>query len=198
MSIEALLWVDLETTGSNEDKDCIIEVGAILTTTDLEAKETWNHVITPTPLGLGRLMQNGVVRPMHEKNGLLADIVERGCGIKPHESEADILHALQDVWGYNPKTVLLAGSGVGHFDRRFIKKQMPKLDNFLHYACLDIGVVRRATELFGYVHPAKGEEPNTKKTHRALDDIELHLKEARIFRNAWMWGLTPKFRKEAS
>lgn len=73
-----LLWLDLETTGTDETKDSIIEIGCILTTPDLRDKEptaTFQRIISPSDEALGRLLRNGIVREMHEANGLLDDLL---------------------------------------------------------------------------------------------------------------------------
>lgn len=175
MSIDALLWVDLETTGSNEKKDCIIEVGAILTDPKLHTLWEFERVVSPKPLGLGRLLQNPVVKEMHERNGLLERILGGFANAAAHVVEQELLYKLNE---YQPRTVLLAGSGVGHFDRRFIKAEMGRLDNFLHYACLDVGSIRRLCQ---FTDVKTVDLPNDRKTHRALDDIRLHVAEARMF-----------------
>lgn len=186
MAIKALLWMDLETTGSDEGKDCIIEVGAVVTSTDLtQLSPDLSWAVEPTDRGLGRLLRNPVVRKMHQENGLLDDIYR---GFEDTEHRLPRIHVVEDyllkeLSIYQPKTVMLAGSGVGHFDRRFIKAEMPQLNNFLHYACLDVGVVRRMFEMWqpngGLL--ALAESCQRRKTHRALDDIQAHVSEARIY-----------------
>ena len=77
---------------------------------------------------------------------------------------------------------VLAGSGVSHFDCRFIRHYLPELEAFLRYWMIDIGVVRRMYELWvGELPTAVNEE----KTHRALDDVYCHLEEARTFIALW-------------
>lgn len=177
---DLLLWLDLETTGSDETKDSIIEVGCILTTYDLNAVGEFQAVVTPEPLGYGRMMLNPTVRAMHEANNLLWELSE-GNGRRPHEVTNDLMRWLADSGASQGRTVL-AGSGVGHFDRRFIARYMPQLDRFLRYWCIDIGVIRRAHEMWvGSVVSTENEN----KTHRAIDDVWCHLKEARIFRDLW-------------
>lgn len=177
-----LLWIDLETTGSDVDKDCIIEIGAILTTTDLEVLGEWQCVVRPSAEGLGRLVQSPVVREMHERNDLLRTLFDGGNFVwSQHAATKGLLKWLGDLGAKEGRTVL-AGSGVGHFDRRFIARYMPQLDRFLRYWCIDIGVVRRAHEMWVGTEVSTA---NDGKTHRALDDIRCHLDEARAFKALW-------------
>lgn len=177
---DTLLWLDLETTGSDVAHDCIIEVGCILTTTDLTHLGEFQAVVLPEPEGYGRMMLNDFVRNMHADNGLLEDLTA-GLGKKPHEVTKSLLKWAADLGAKEGRTVL-AGSGVGHFDRKFIDRYMPPLSRFLRYWCIDTGVLRRAHEMWvGTVVSTA----NDAKTHRALDDVRCHLAEAQAFRDLW-------------
>lgn len=181
-----LLWLDLETTGSDETKDCIIEVGCILTTDALEEVAEWECVVRPTAEGFGRLMLNPVVRSMHASNGLLEALDPLGEAgheelPRPDQAAKSLLTWLALNDAKKDRTVL-AGSGVGHFDRRFIARWMPQVDRFLRYWCIDIGVVRRAHGMWVGTPVSSA---NDAKTHRALDDARCHLAEARAFKALW-------------
>lgn len=173
---KALLWVDLETTGSDKEADEIIEIGAIVTDFDYVEAGRYHAVCLPSDVGLARLRNNPVVLKMHTANGLLADL-EAGRGVSLEAAEDDMVLWLRD---YSDHQLMLAGSGVGHFDRGFITRDMPALSAKLSYPNLDIGVVRRFLALAG-VLPAKSDKTG-KKNHRAFDDIALHLAEARQYR----------------
>lgn len=182
-----LLWLDLETSGSDEAKDCIIEVGCVLTTEVLDEIGAWTCVVRPTPEGYGRLMLNPTVREMHETNGLLPMMRELAAfgeaeWPRPDQAAKQLLAWLEDNGARQGRTVL-AGSGVGHFDRRFLDRYMPQVSRFLRYWCIDIGVVRRA---HGMWVGSEVSTANDAKTHRALDDAYCHLDEARAFRNLWL------------
>lgn len=177
-----LLWTDLETTGSDVAKDCIIEVGMVLTTADLEEISTFSSLVKPTDAGLGRLMMNEIVRGMHQNNGLLDEIIKMGKDApRVDEVARGILKWLEGSNAPQGK-VVLAGSGVGHFDRAFIQKYMPQVMNFLRYWVIDVGVIRRGMELWTEVElPVKQED----KAHRALADVRFCLGEARFFQQVW-------------
>jgi oligoribonuclease len=182
ISENMLLWTDLETSGSDVAKDCIIEVGCILTTHDLEEISTFQALVHPSERGLGRLMMNSVVREMHQKNGLLDEVVKLGKDApRVDEVSRAILKWLEANKAPQGKTVL-CGSGVGHFDRHFIQKYMPQLYSYLRYWVIDTGVIRRAHQMW------TGEDlrsEDDEKAHRAMDDIRHHLDEARMFKALW-------------
>lgn len=184
----ALLWVDLETTGTDEKSDDIIEIGAVLTDFNLNKIGTsFSQVVEPDDFALGRLMKNQVVRQMHEANGLLDDVISgRSVDIATaqHYMYKWITLAINHrVRKGDPAKFrfMLAGSGVAHFDRRFIKQELPLIDGLLTFSPLDVGMVRRFLKLSGVEVDSVGDNSD-RKNHRALDDIELHLEEARAYK----------------
>lgn len=180
---DTLLWLDLETTGSSVDHDSIIEIGAVLTTTDLTEMAEFSMVIDPSDEALGRMLRCAPVKAMHEANGLLAEVME-GTGNKPHDASKALLAWLEENGAKQGRTVL-AGSGVAHFDRRFIDRYMPQVSRYLRYWVIDIGVIRRAHDMWVGTEVSTA---NDAKTHRSVDDVRCHLAEARAFRDLWQNG----------
>lgn len=181
-----MLWLDLETTGTNEHEDLILEIGVVLTDMDLNTIHSYG-----TPIGEHGLAEfvltnkeDPFVLDMHTENGLLSDLAE-GYGVERAQAEREILDMLGHV-GVKKKACILAGSGVAHFDRRFLAVGFPELDRHLAYPTFDIGVIRRA-EMFW----APGWLPtrNDEKPHRAVQDAELHLADARTYRDAFVAAL---------
>ena len=163
------LFLDLETTGSS-DTDSIIEIGAVLTYTDKVFTEIFEFHSNVFPRN-GSFM-SPFVRKMHEDNGLLNEL-ELGHGRWIPDVEADLLNQIIEVI-HNDRLVL-AGSGVGHFDRRFIKREMSTLDARMVYYPLDVGTTRRLACIAGVTN-----DPPS-KPHRALADARLALAEARMY-----------------
>lgn len=168
------LWLDLETTGSDENVHHIIEIGAIITNDKLEFIDDWWTIVNP-PSWAG--MDDVVVR-MHIKSGLLATFEDYGNDSWDiAQADGMIVEWLKGNGALQGGKIILAGSGVGHFDRRFIRKYMPLLEKRLTFAPFDVGQVRRFLTLAGVV----GRPKDDPKTHRALKDAEEHLAEARKF-----------------
>lgn len=181
---DLILFLDLETTGTDEKLDDIIEVGLSLvdaTKDDYPEIDSYSCVINPRDSAFVRMMDKRVVREMHEANGLMETILnfrETGMGAfgAPSYAEADILKWL-DVHRKGDDThIPLAGSGVLHFDRRFIKQWLPWFDRTLTHWAYDMGVFRRSFQKAG-VQPYSQEA----KTHRALDDARVHADEWRFY-----------------
>jgi oligoribonuclease len=171
-----ILWLDLETTGTDERLDWIIEVGAILTDDRLEEIARLSEVVRPTSHDVESVLSTMVpeVRAMHTSNGLIAAL-RRGEGRPLRAVEGDLVRLLRI---HSPgQKVPLAGSGVAHFDSRFVRVQMPFLAEHLYYFSLDVGSFRRIARLAGVKYPQRTEPKN----HRALDDIVAHLDEGRWY-----------------
>ncbi len=175
---DLLLYLDLETTG-NEDADEIIEVGAVmLDAQTLKELGDFSEMAFPSKDALKRLLDNDVVREMHFKSGLSADL--SGCTQKLSEVEEKFIAWMKTFTGNNSSHIMWGGSGVLHFDAKYLNRDMPKVMKRLTYFALDVGVVRRTFQLFGaetmpYVDA-------TDKKHRALDDARLHADELRFYR----------------
>lgn len=173
-----LVWLDLETTGTDEKLDCILEVGTILTTPDLRVVDSGESVIVPEATGIERLMANDYVLKMHTDSGLLGD-TRSGLANNYLDAQADMVEWLGNYG--EPHDFMLAGSGVGHFDRRFIRTWWPDLDSWFQYPVMDVGVIRRFLQLNGLGGAVP--ELNEQKPHRAMADIRLHLQEAQQYRD---------------
>lgn len=188
-----ILWIDLETTG-NKDSDRILELGAVLTDQTPELNEiASNYWLFPDNLANRKITDfDQPVLAMHANNGLfeeLSGIIRARTNdplnldhrLNTERVEQDILNWLSQHTSHTHEHIPFAGSGVGHFDRAYIKRELPKLDKRLTYWPLDIGVVRRMTTLvagldwdYNFVE---------KKTHRALDDALFAVDETRAWVN---------------
>ena len=114
---------------------------------------------------------------MHTKNGLFADI-EAGLGLPCEVVEGEIIDLLS-TFG-RKHDFIIAGSGVGHYDKpKVVEEAMPKLDKWLQYPTLDIGVIRRALGFVGRSDLQRAGltfsgDPRADKPHRGIDDIKDH------------------------
>lgn len=169
--------IDLETAGTDEKTDPILEVGAILVeTATLKYLSSYSSIVRP--LGspsFVRSQADPVVQKMHDENGLWEEL-RVGLHV-PTTSQVDMEVSNWLFHQAGGRHVILSGSGVAHFDRRFINAQMPGLSDRLTYWSLDVGVMRRMFQLVGL----ETTPPTGEKTHRALDDAIWHLRELRWY-----------------
>lgn len=175
-----LFWIDLEATGSNDD-DPILEVGAVITAENAPWNELDSYAAVCRPSDDGwRERMDDVVREMHTTNGLIDDV---SAATKTLEDVEDDLIEMLGRHG-RKHSYTIAGSGVGHYDRRLIRAQMPRLDKWLRYPCFDIGNVRRLMKFAGrpeLARPGLTLQPGQSKVHRGLDDIRDHIAEAAFY-----------------
>ena len=185
-----LLFTDLETTGLDPQLDDIIEAGFILTTTDLTVVAELHQLIRPTPAAVHRLLADDALLRMHGDNGLLTALgitdrrapAEYPNGVRPVTAvQRDVIELLYRH-GVRRGLVHIAGSGVAAFDKPFLARHLPLLHAHLHYAPIDVGVLRRTWLMWtgGDLVTA-----NQDKTHRAMDDVRCHLAEAVAFRQVF-------------
>lgn len=160
---EALLWIDLETTGLSAVACSIIEVAWCVERPGAARGEIRSAPIAPPP---GAYWEPGA-RAMHERSGL-ADECRNG---------ADLAAVECTIVGDLPPgaRVYLAGSTV-HFDLGFIREHMPALVAALHYRIVDVSSVRAFRQWSGEAF-AKPE-----KAHRAADDLRQTLALADLLR----------------
>lgn len=173
-----LVWTDLETTGSDEAKHWPLEVGIILTDPQLNELARFQSLVDPPMYHppYWPTEPNDFVREMHTKNGLWDEVVGEGLGAR-HLDTVDrkiVMWLLdQDVL---PREGFIAGSGVSHFDRRWIHRFFPLFDAHLHYPAIDVGVMRRMLLMndidLGVPKP---------KDHRVMGDVENAIAQLKSF-----------------
>jgi oligoribonuclease (3'-5' exoribonuclease) len=110
---------------------------------------------------------------MHDANDLWRDVA--GPLAQPLiGAKADIIGLFQSLG--DKHDFILCGSGVSHFDRRFLAEHMPRLTKWFRYYSIDVGVLRRSLELIGRTDALLSKQD---KAHRALADARYHLEEMR-------------------
>ncbi len=164
-----ILWVDLEMTGLDADKDVILEVAAIVTDWKFTEIATFETVIRQSDEVLKNM--NPWCVQQHGASGLTDR--SRESKVSQRQAETRLL-AFIDKHFEKDKPVLLAGSSI-HIDRRFITAQWPRLDARLHYRMLDVSAWKVVFEVkFG----KKFAKP---QDHRALGDIRGSILELQYY-----------------
>lgn len=172
---DRLVWIDCEMTGLDLGHDALIEIAALVTDSNLNVLgDGVDLVIHADDDALAKMPP--VVVEMHAKSGLTEAV---------RASPVTILEAEQRVLDYvrqfvpQPKTALLAGNSIAT-DRGFIARDMPALEDFLHYRMIDVSTIkelcRRWFPTIYSAQPAKG------MAHRALADIKESIAELAYYR----------------
>ena len=87
-----------------------------------------------------------------------------------------------------PGTAPMCGNSIG-VDRRFLDRQLPELDAYLHYRSVDVSSLK---ELCRRWYPAVFKHrPGKRETHRALDDVRESIAELRYYRDTMLRPAEP-------
>ena len=174
---DLLVWIDCEMTGLDLGKDKLIEVAALVTGPDLKVLgEGVDVVIHADDEALDAMPE--VVRNMHAKSGLTEEV--RRSTVTMAEAEATVLAYIKEFVP-NANSVPLCGNSIAT-DRGFLTRDMPELDDYLHYRMIDVSSIkelaRRWYPRVYFGQPAKG------LAHRALADIRESIRELEYYRQA--------------
>ena len=169
-----IVWMDLEMTGLDPERDRILEIATVITDADLNVVEEGPDIVVHQPDEVLSRMDDWNVQH-HGESGLTEKV--RFSSISEMEAEKLTLKFISNY--VDERVAPLAGNSI-HQDRRFISRYMRKLDAYLHYRLIDVSSVK---ELARRWYPDIYEQaPEKKNAHRALDDVYESIKELQWFR----------------
>ena len=170
-----LVWLDLEMTGLDPKKCVILEIGAIVTSSQLEVISEGPEIAIHHSDKVLNSME-AWSRRTHGKSGLTKACRVSTVSLK--KAEEAVLDFVETHC--KPKTAPLCGNTIWQ-DRRFLVKYMPRLESYLHYRVIDVSSLK---ELVGRWYPEDHKMSRLKKqTHRVMEDIRESLDELRYYRN---------------
>ena len=169
-----LVWMDLEMTGLDPDRDVIIEMATLITDANLNIIATGPEIVISRPQSMFETMDSWN-REHHTKSGLWQRVVS--SNISEKEAEELTLSFLKEH--LKPKDSPLCGNSIWQ-DRRFLAKQMKAIDDFLHYRLIDVSTLKILGKIW---HPdVMSKIVEKKSNHRALDDIKESIEELKRYR----------------
>lgn len=164
-----LLWVDLEMTGLQVERDVIIEVAALVTDLNFSEIACYEAVVRQPQTALDQM--DAWNQEHHKASGLLAKVP---LGKEPNLVERELVE-LTRLHFQDPKSKpILAGNSISQ-DRAFIDKYFKDLASLLHYRMLDV----TAWKII-FQNKLK-KEFKKKQEHRALDDIRESIEELKFY-----------------
>ena len=169
-----LLWIDLEMTGLDPDRERILEIATIVTDVRLGVLAEGPEIVIHQPADVLAAMDEWNTG-QHGRSGLVA----RVSSSTVDEAEAEA-RTLEFVQRYVPsRTSPMCGNSVC-LDRRFLHRHMPKLERYFHYRNLDVSTLK---ELCLRWAPDKARTFEKSAEHRALEDIRGSIAELRFYRD---------------
>lgn len=172
-SEDNLIWLDLEMTGLDPDRDRILEIATVITNNNLD------------------ILAEGPVFAIHQSNEMLeamdswntshhtaSGLIERvkKSTVTEAQAEAETITFLKQYVpsGKSP----LCGNSVCQ-DRRFLYRYMPNLDQFFHYRHLDVTTLKILAQRWA---PQIATGLTKEAQHLALQDIRDSIEELRYYR----------------
>ena len=157
-----LIWIDLEMTGLEPQRDQIIEIATVVTDAHLQILAQGPVIAIHQPDTIMQAMDEWNTRH-HGDSGLIARVEKSTTSVA--DAEQETLEFLRDyiVPGKSP----MCGNSICQ-DRRFMARLMPELEAFFHYRNLDVSTLKELARLW---KPELTSGFIKKGAHLALDDI---------------------------
>ena len=172
-----LVWLDMEMTGLDPDRDRVIEVAIVVTDSQLNTlAEAPVLVVHQSDAVLDAMDQWN--KSTHARSGLIDKV--KASVLNESDIEDRLLAFLaQHVPG---KTSPMCGNSICQ-DRRFVARHMPRLEAYFHYRNLDVSTVKELARRWkpeivkGLVKQGK---------HEALADIYESIEELKYYRENFL------------
>lgn len=173
---QPLIWIDLEMTGLDVEKDSILQIACIITEGDLERQVEGPEITIHYDEEVLQSM-NDWCKEQHGKSGLTQAV--RDSTVSLCEAEQQVLEFVQRHVP-EPSKGVIAGNSV-HVDLAFLKRHMPSLAEHLHYRIVDVSTLG---ELCKRWFPKEhNKAPRKKNTHTAISDVRESIHQLKYYRN---------------
>jgi oligoribonuclease len=172
-----LIWIDLEMTGLDPERDHIIEIATIVTDSQLNT------------------LAEGPVLAVHQSDEVLAGMDEwntshhgsSGLTDRVRQSKVSVRDAELQTIAFlrehvDPGKSPICGNSIGQ-DRRFLVKEMQELEAYFHYRNLDVSTLK---ELVRRWRPELLDGFSKQGSHLALDDTRESIEELRYYREVFI------------
>ena len=172
---DRLVWIDCEMTGLDLRRDALIEVAVLVTDAELNLVDDGLDIVIHTHDDVLDTMIP-FVRDMHASSGLTDEV--RASTVTLGEAEKAVLDYVSKHVP-EPRTAPLCGNSIAT-DRGFIARDMPALDDHLHYRMVDVSSIKElAKRWYPKVYQS---QPTKGLAHRALADIRESIQELAYYR----------------
>ena len=164
---QKFLWLDMEMTGLNPEKEVIIEVACIVTDEKYKELNTYHQIVKQHSDYLAKMDKWNTKQ--HKKSGLYELIAN---GIPQEQMERELIELVNKNFDKEER-VMLAGNSI-YQDRLFIKKHLPDFEPRLHYRMLDVSSWKIIFSSYNVIFKKENK-------HRALDDVRESIREMNTY-----------------
>ena len=175
-SRDNLIWIDLEMTGLDPEKERIIEIATLVTDSNLNILAEGPNLVISQPIefleGMDEWNQN-----QHGLSGLIEEV--KNSNVTSQVAEIETLEFISKYVG--EKVSPMCGNTVSH-DRRFLSRYMPRLESYFNYRHIDVSSFKEVAVRWmneAQVYEKKG-------SHRALGDIKESVAELKFYKDLFM------------
>jgi oligoribonuclease len=172
-----LIWIDLEMTGLEPQRDQIIEIATVVTDAHLQILAQGPVIAIHQPDTIMQAMDEWNTRH-HGDSGLIARVEKSTTSVADAEQETLEFLRAYIVPGKSP----MCGNSICQ-DRRFMARLMPELEAFFHYRNLDVSTLKELARLW---KPELTSGFSKKGAHLALDDILESIAELEYYRECFI------------
>lgn len=168
-----LIWLDLEMTGLNPNKDLVIEIATIVTDAELNILAEGPSIAINQPQSALDAMDDWN-QEHHSGSGLIERVLNSSY---TEDSATD--ETISFLQGYvSSGKSPMCGNSICQ-DRRFLARYMPRLESYFHYRNLDVSTIK---ELVARWQPELMSGFKKKGSHIAMDDIRDSIAELAYYR----------------
>ena len=166
------IFIDMEMTGLDVNKDTVLEVACIVTDLDLNELGKCSYVVHESDDVLDNMDPWCI--DVHGKSGLTQDSRSSKYSIDDVDELVHHFVSQFETDGVSP----IVGNSI-HQDKKFIDKYMPKLQKFFTYRMIDVSTIK---ELCKKWHPAVYDKFVKINAHRAIGDTYESIAELKYYR----------------
>lgn len=172
-----LVWVDMEMTGLDPERDRVIEIATVVTDANLNT------------------LAEGPVLAIHQDDACLAAMdawnthhhTTSGLVARVRASDCDEARAAAETLAFiaqwvPPGISPMCGNTICQ-DRRFMARYLPTLEAYFHYRNLDVSTLKILMQRW---RPELEAGLTKTATHLALDDIRESIEEMRYYREHFL------------
>mgnify|MGYP002624764391 CR=1 FL=1 len=175
--MEHYVWMDMEMTGLNPQRDQILEIATIITDTDLNVVKQLNtitigHDVDNLSFNFAEGTEKKFIEYFHDSD--LLDRVQNST-TTIEEAEKYLLENISE--NCEAQQCCLAGNSIW-CDAAFLREFFPSVEKYLHYRLLDVSTIKMLKRAWYPELP----ELEKEETHDALNDILVSIEELKYYR----------------